>query len=265
MSGIKRILRTASKIKNLTMSCSFETPPGHKTIALNQNKILHSASLMKLPLMASLYSMNSEGSLSLSFSVTPKIFFQSYIRGKTFTVERTLENRPHSLFELTEKMITVSDNQAACVLMDFVPKDRLDKTLKDTKMKRTSIVRKVMDIPAHERGIDNTTTSSDICRFYRYLFFGEGMGFFPQKNMMELLKSQKFNQRIPSWILRKWQIAHKTGTIENHVYDAGIVFSDPPTIFAVLLKGCDIESGERIIRSVLHDYFSDSIQIALIK
>ncbi len=257
MSGIKRILRTAFKTKNLFLTCSFETPPGHKTFALNQNKILHSASLMKLPLMAALYSMNSEGRLSLSFSVTPKNIFNSYIRGKTFSVERTLEDRPYSLFELTEKMITVSDNQAACMLMDFVPKNCLKKTLDDLNMKQTSIVRKVMDIPAHERGIDNKTSSSDICRFFRHLFFGKGISFFSQKSMMELLKSQKFNQRIPSWIFRRWQTAHKTGTIENHVYDAGIIFSDPPTIFSVMLKGCDIESGEEIIRSVLHDYFSD--------
>ncbi|MBN1150080.1 serine hydrolase [candidate division WOR-3 bacterium] len=216
---------------------------------------MHSASLMKLPVMAALFSSENEGSITLSSLVRPKNTFESHIAGKTFSVENTLEDRQYSLFELTEKMIVNSDNQATCILMENLPLSRINREAYQWGMKKTKILRKVMDIPAHEKGIDNLTTASDVCSFYRKLLSGEGITEYARKTMIDFLVSAKHLGRIPVSITNKWQTAHKTGTVTGKVYESGIVFSEPPTIFAVMVCNKNMSGGETAIKDILESFF----------
>lgn len=256
MSTVEKLLYCHKDIPKASISYSFETPPGKITMSVNKNKILHSASLMKLPVMAALFRMYETDSLSLSSFVSPKTVYDSYVHGKTFSPGHTLENRKHTIFELIEKMITVSDNQATCALMEIVPFRNIYNILSDWGMKNTTVIRKVMDLPAHESGVDNYTTASDVCRFYRNLYFGKGINAQSRKAMIDLLLDQKLNNRIPAYISDKWPVAHKTGTITGRVYETGLVFSNPATVFSIMVIGLSKEKAADIIRKILKTYFS---------
>ena len=151
-------------------------------------------------------------------------------------------------------MLTESDNQATNILFDITELEEIKKTIKDFKMSNTSVLRKLMDLKAHDLGLNNTTTASDVASFFSNLFNGNMISAKSRETFIDILKLQKIDNRIPNSIPYDIEIAHKTGTISSHIYDAGIIFSKIPFVLVVMVhsnkKKITKKEGVDIIRIV---------------
>ena len=57
------------------------------------------------------------------------------------------------------------------------------------------------------------------------------------REMIEILKRQKFNDAIPAGVPKDVLVAHKTGSITRIHHDAGIVYAGRPYVVVLLVRG----------------------------
>ena len=77
--------------------------------------------------------------------------------------------------------------------------------------------------------------------------------------MLDLLKKQKLNNKLPANLPEGVEIAHKTGEIGYFTHDAGIVYTSKGDYIIVVLSQSDMPSAaeDRIasISKNVYDYF----------
>jgi beta-lactamase class A len=82
--------------------------------------------------------------------------------------------------------------------------------------------------------------------------------------MIDLLKRQRLNSKIPKYLPSEIQIAHKTGELFEASHDAGIVYSPNGDYIIVILSESDEASrplaNERLaqVSKEVYNYFNSS-------
>jgi len=201
-------------------------------IALNEETLIPSASLVKVPIMLSCFYAAQDGKISLKDTISLKSSEKvsgSRVLGKepagsVFTVE-----------ELFNPMITQSDNAAANILIDFLGLDTLNTYFKKMGLKNTNITRKMMDFKERSEGEENYTSAQDMAYLLEQLYYKQFLNKDVSEKCLELLGQQKINDRIPRKLPRGTYVVHKTG-LEKHVcHDVGIVFTNKGNFLICIL------------------------------
>ena len=77
--------------------------------------------------------------------------------------------------------------------------------------------------------------------------------------MIEILKRQTFNDRIPKYLPKEIDVAHKTGELFGSKHDAGIVFGKNGDYIIVVLSKTEseAEAAEKIANfsKEVYEYF----------
>lgn len=192
-------------------------------ISFNEDTLIPSASLVKVPVMLSYFYAAQEDKVNLKDNIKLKSFERvsaskvlgRFPAGSKFMVE-----------ELFDPMITVSDNAAANALIDLLGFDALNAYFKKMGLKNTNISRNMLDFRSRRNGQENYTTAADMAylleKLYRRQFLSQDVS----EKCLILLNQQKINDRIPRDLPKdEVSIAHKTG-LEKHIcHDAGIVYT----------------------------------------
>jgi beta-lactamase class A len=111
----------------------------------------------------------------------------------------------------------------------------------------------VEDDKAYRAGLNNKVTAKDLAIALTAL--AKGDTFTPASNakMIEILKAQEFNEKIPAYLPKGTPIAHKTGDITGIHHDAAIVYppGGAPYVLVVLTEGFQDENeANRIIAEI---------------
>jgi beta-lactamase class A len=231
-----------------SLSLVVESPPGQPFLSLNSNKILHAASLMKLPIMATVFRLNREKKLNLHDQVAVINSFPSLTSSKFFSINQSLPDPDYQIIDLVKLMIIRSDNQATNVLINLIGFPQITETLRLWSLNNTRIIRMIMDEDAFSKGLNNVTSAEDIATFFRKLWTGTGLEKEDKDQMIAILKKQAVNNRIPSALPPGIEIAHKTGSITGHCYDGGIIYTRPPLLLVIMVYNS--ESGVSIIHKI---------------
>lgn len=203
-------------------------------ISVNKEKLFPSASLVKVPIMAGVFSASAENGLDLTSVLTLnnqcKIsgsgVLKNYAAGTEFDIER-----------LTEIMITESDNTAANMLIDYLGLETLNGYFKKIGLSHTNLARKMMDFASRQKGLENYTCAQDLGYLLEQIYFNKLINKDFSQKCLEILKKQKIKDRIPARLPNNAQVAHKTGLEKYVCHDAGIVFtSHGDFIICVLTK-----------------------------
>lgn len=220
-----------------------------KSYKLNENMDFNAASLYKLWVMSVIYDKISEGKLKEDDSIEANI---KDLNEKFKIDEEEAElkegNLQYTYKSAIEQMITISHNYATFMLLGKTSNLEINAFIKDVGLNKS------------EMSSPPKTTPEDIGIFYEKLYRGEIVSTQYSSQMLEVLRRQKINDRIPKYLPEGAQVAHKTGELPNIRNDAGIVFSEKGDyIIVVLTEGKSVEElSEKIaqISKVVYDYFN---------
>jgi len=227
-----------------------------------EDEVFHAASTMKVPVMMAFFQAIDAGELRLSDPVPVRNEFQSLVDGSPFALDPKEDGDPdlyqalgqsRPLEELIRRMIVRSSNLATNLLIEKIGASRANDLMRSLGAYRIQVLRGVEDEKAFKAGLNNKVTAKDLEIALTALAKGET--FTPASNakMIEILKAQEFNEKIPAYLPKGTPIAHKTGDITGIHHDAAIVYppGESPYVLVVLTDGFqDEKEADRVIADI---------------
>jgi beta-lactamase class A len=217
----------------------------------NEHKIFETASLYKLWVMAVAYQQIEKNEireneiLSENISELKKKYIISTDSANledeivTWPIQNALEN-----------MITVSDNNSALLLTDKVGLKNVSNFLIQNDLRESKV------------GFENigpTSSAYDIGKFFENLYHEQLANKSSTIKMINLLKNQKINYKLPKFIPQNIEIAHKTGELDNLSHDAGIFYTPKADYIIVILSKTNnilyANENMAIISKKIYGYF----------
>jgi beta-lactamase class A len=218
------------------------------TIEINSDIQIPSASLVKIPIMAAVYYLVDRGELSLDEKIT---YRRKHRCGGSGIIKRFHYGKKFTIKELTELMITISDNVATHMLIDRIGMKKLNEIFRKLKLKNTNINRFVMDIKARNKGIENYTTAEDIGFLLEEIYNGKLISKEASNEMLLILLKQRICDRIPKKLPSYVAVAHKTGLMKDVCHDAGIVYTNNGNfIICVLTQNLQPKFAKEVIANI---------------
>lgn len=215
-------------------------------LVIDGDKSFHAASTMKVPIMIELFRQAHEGKLKLDEPLPIRNEFHSIVDGSVYQMDVGDDSdaevykqigQTMTLRALCEAMITVSSNFAANLLIERVGAKNVQATVGRLGGTGVVVLRGVEDQKAFDKGMNNVTTARGLAALLWKMAKGEAVSAKADREMIEILKRQKFNDAIPAGVPPGTAVAHKTGTITRIHHDAGIVFAPQPYVLVVLTRG----------------------------
>lgn len=191
-------------------------------ISINEKKLFPAASLVKLPIMTSLFSMAEGEGLDLKEEIvlTNKNkalgsgILKNYCAGSAFNIEN-----------LIEIMIVESDNTATNMLINNIGFEAFNVYFKRIGLNDTNLSRKMMDFKSRKIGLENFTTAGDFAYLLEKIYRKKLVNKDYSQRCLAILKKQKIRDRIPALLPVDTVVAHKTGLEKGICHDTGIVFT----------------------------------------
>lgn len=193
-----------------------------ETIVHEENRLLPSASLIKVPILLEVLRRVKEGSLSLSqrFSVKPE-------DKKAYSVLEFLDcAQTFSLRDLLNLMIVYSDNTATNVLIHEVGMDSVNQFLRAEGYNKTTLNRCMMDFLAREQGRENVTTASEMAGMLHRLYEGSLLGAEYDSLALTILCGQADECMMRVDLPDEVKIARKSGELESLNHEMAIVYTE---------------------------------------
>jgi len=218
---------------------------------LNEHKTYEPASLYKLWVMTTAFEQLEKGDLKEDEVLSEDVQVLNdkfHIDSENAQLkEGTITLRVSDALNL---MIDNSDNYAALLLAERIRNANIQKYLENHGFEESSL------------GEPPQTTPYDIGLFFEKLYKGELASGENTQKMINILKKQTLNSKLPKYLPQDTLIAHKTGEIGYFTHDAGIVFSDKGDYIIVAMSESDSPVGaeERIsnVSKAVFDYFDKS-------
>jgi len=198
--------------------------------------------------MIELYRQAQTGALSLDETVPVRNQFRSIVDGSPYSLSEgddsdsevyAVVGKTMTLRKLCELMIAVSSNFAANLLIDRLGVDSIRRTVTSLGADGMEVLRGVEDQKAFDKGLNNTTTARGLMILLDKLAHGHAVAAATDRDMIEILERQKFNDAIPAGVPPGTAVAHKTGSITRIHHDAAIVFAPRPYVLVLLVRGIE--------------------------
>lgn len=196
---------------------------------LYQDEKFPAASLMKLPVMLLFYQEVEEGKIDPETKYTlkenDKVLGAGILQGKSAGTVYTYR-------QLIEYMGQYSDNTAFKVMRRVLGDDKIQETIDDLGMTKTSLE-------------DFETSPTDIGLFFQKLYQGKIITTENRFELLDFLTKTAHEDWLPAGVSKKIKVVHKIGRDTGTFSDAGIVFADKPYIIVIMSKDArEIEANE---------------------
>lgn len=130
-----------------------------------------------------------------------------------------------------KQMITISHNYAALLLAQKVKLSTITKFLQDNNFSNSKV------------GSPPQTTAYDMANFLDALYDGKLANAERTTIMIDLLKAQRLNNKLPKNLPTGTVIAHKTGELGPVTHDAGIVYTSKGNYIIVVMSESTLPSA----------------------
>ena len=181
------------------------------------------ASIIKVPIMAAVFSAQKDGSITLSDKI--KLRHKDKVGGSG-TLKNERSGKEYGIQELIRLMNNISDNTATNMLINYLGFDYINKWFRDNGLNNTTLSRLMMDMVSRDKGIENYTTAEDIALVFDKMYKGELISKDVSSECLDILKNQKTRNRIPAKLPKGTVVSHKTGLEKGMCHDGGIVFTE---------------------------------------
>ena len=186
----------------------------------NQEKVFPAASLIKLPLIIALYQEAEAGNIDLESEYVLRAEDKKTGAG---VIQYKPAGTKYTYRKLTELMGRNSDNTAFNVVRQLLGDERIQATIDDLGMTKTSLE-------------ENETSPTDIGLFFRKFYAQSLLTRNHRDEIVDYLTKTAFEDRIPAGVPEGVKVAHKIGNETNSFSDAGIVFGKEPFILVIISK-----------------------------
>jgi len=244
----KTILNSLSGAKG-KYSVVVEDLENEKRDSLYGDKVYNVGSLYKLWVMAESFDQIRNGTLSKDEILSEDVS----VLNKGLNIDPEFAELTEGTITLTvrdalRQMIAISHNYAALLLTNRIKLLNVAGFLKKDGFNNSHV------------GDTPTSTADDIAAFFEKLYKGELNNPQYTKEMLDLLKAQTLNDKLPRYLPEGTVVAHKTGEIDYLSHDGGIVYAPTGDYIIVVLSESSYPPGaeERIaqISKRVFDYFS---------
>ncbi|HUQ17156.1 MAG TPA: serine hydrolase [Candidatus Saccharimonadales bacterium] len=237
------ILRTAAGSLDGRAALIMLDGEGTELFTHEADTVVPAASVIKLPLIMTLFADAAEGRLSLDerCAVGARVDGSGVLRHLAGVADLTLR-------DLATLAIVVSDNTATNRLIERIGPDRVGERLREWGCTGTRLSRAMFDTEATRRGLDNHIVPREIAGLLLRLLRGDCGGRAASDAVLAVLERTQDEALLRRYLPAGARVAHKTGTLDAVRNDAGILFATRP----IIAVGCVREAADiRNARSFL--------------
>ena len=247
--GLEQIIAQSLKGSRGTYSVAVKNLKTNEEYFLDAERIYRTGSLYKLWVMATVFQQIQNGTISGDETIAGDIKSLN----EKFNIDPELQELAEGTINFTvnsalTQMITISHNYASLLLSDKVGLSNVKIFLEKYGFDKSKIGE---DAPV--------STASDITLFLEKLYKGEFASPENTTKMINLLKAQRLNDKLPKYLPETVAVAHKTGELDFLTHDAGIVYAENGDYIIVIFSESDYPPGakERIaqISKAVYNYF----------
>ncbi|MDP3888717.1 MAG: serine hydrolase [bacterium] len=185
-----------------------------------QDDIFTAASLMKLPVILTLYLEVENGNLSLD---TKYALRQEDKRIGAGSLAGQSLGKTYTYRQLVQLMGHLSDNTAYAAMSRILGPAKIQNVIDNLGMSHTSFDQ-------------NDTTPSDMGLFFRKLYGGSIVSREHRDEILSFITNTAYEDRIPAGVPQGVKVSHKIGNEIGVFSDAGIVFDDRPFVLVIMSK-----------------------------
>jgi beta-lactamase class A len=206
---------------------------------VDEKKVMEAASLIKLPVFATLYKQSEEGKINLETKYTLK---ESDKRAGSGSLSGKANGTVFTYRELAKYMGQQSDNTAFNIFRNILGDTTIEAEAKNIGMLSTSVK-------------DNETSPYDIGTFFLKLWKGEIVSIKNRDEILGYLTKTIYEDWIPKGI-PEVRVAHKFGREVNVTNDAGIVFADKPFILVLMSEGIKYSESDAVFPTLASQIYN---------
>lgn len=205
-----------------------------ESYSLNPHQSFSTGSLYKLWVMAAIYQRLQSGSLPENTTLSKNVAdLNAEFSIASDEAELTTGTVTMSLDDALYQTIALSGNYSAFLLTDYIKSSGINSFLQDYGFSESKVGTNTSQ---------PVTTAADTAKFFESLYTGRLANSQYTQSMLNLLKKQQLNEKLPKNLPDGVVIAHKTGELDNYTHDAGIVFTPHGNYIIVVLTQSDAPS-----------------------
>lgn len=218
-----------------------------ETVDCRADETFQAASVIKLPILAALH---------LRAQSQPELFQERLTIGEgdklpgCGALQHVTGENDYDIATLCRLMITISDNTATNALIRRFGLEELNADFARLGLERTRLYRLLFDAEAAAQGMENLFVPREMGLLLERLCRGELVSPQADEAMLELLKRQQINHKIPGRLPEDIPVAHKTGEDTGIANDAGVVFVRHPMVLVFASTHTDTYGFEEAIRDI---------------
>lgn len=229
---IDRMIEAYTKDKGIEYSIVLkDLTNGSYIFKKGEKKLIPSASLIKLPIALKIYNEALNNTIAIDKKI--RINTDNKVDFSLFTHMITDE---YCILDFVTLMMTISDNTATNVLIDFLGIDSINNFIKKIGLKDTILQRKMMDFEAAKAGKENLTTPYDMLCMMEKLYLGDILDKNYCKQLLDIMSIVIDKDMMIRYLPMDQRVSHKTGELDNLNHDIGIVYlKNRPYILGIFI------------------------------
>jgi beta-lactamase class A len=204
---------------------------GRPLFCEREDELFPSASVIKLPLVMTLYADAARGLVDLE----ERVAVGDRVDG-TGILRHMGEVGPLSLRDLAALAIILSDNTATNRLIERIGVQRVGERLREWGCPRSRLTRKMYDFEAAKRGNENVMTARETVSLLLRLQRGECEDRATSDAVLALLEQCQDRTMLLRYLPYAAKVPHKSGTLDESRNDAAIVSGERPVIVAAFTR-----------------------------
>jgi beta-lactamase class A len=196
---------------------------------INEKTTFSAASTIKIPILVAFFQAIDDGTIRLDEELTLK---SSQIVPEAGFMQYDPPGTRYSALEVATAAIVNSDNTATNMLVDLLG----GAETVNQKFRSWGLTQTVLNNPLPDLDGTNTTSPSDLAKLILAVDRGSLISMPSRDRLLEIMKATENDSLLPQGLGEGATIAHKTGTINSIIADAGLV---------------DLPNGKRYIAVVM--------------
>jgi len=210
----------------------YDVASGTLVMQQQPDQVFPAASLIKLPIVLTVYQLAQQGQLDLSQTITMRA---SDKVGGTGSLQNQPDGSSYQISDLCDRMLRESDNTAGNLILGRIGFAAVNSTMDALGAPQTRVRRLFLDEAARRAGRENTTTPRDMLHLLQIVQQGSGIDPTARLAILTAMQHNVDRTMLPALLPPQTIIAHKVGSLLAIQHDVGIVELSGRTYLVVLM------------------------------